>query len=115
VVPSGDGPSKTGVVLKPGQQAILNGELQVNANVNTEQVIAWKNGLFYFNSTGIAAVMQQLSRWYDIDVRYEGKVPDIRVSGKMDNGLNLNEILEFLTKMEVKQRLVGRTVIISDN
>lgn len=115
VVPSKDGSSKTGVVLKPGQQAIVNDQLQVNADINIEQVIAWKNGLFYFNSTGIATVMQQLSRWYDIDVRYEGKVPDIRVSGKMDKGLNLNEILEFLTKMEVKQRLVGRTVTISDN
>lgn len=110
-----DSKSRTGVVLKPQQQAVLNDQLQVDADVNIQQVIAWKNGLFYFSSTGISTVMQQLSRWYDIDVKYEGKVPDIRVSGKMDKGLNLNEILEFLTKMEVKHRLTGRTVVVSNN
>jgi ferric-dicitrate binding protein FerR (iron transport regulator) len=103
------------VVLKPGQQAITDRQLKVESDVNTDQVIAWKNGLFYFNSTGIATVMQQLSRWYDIDVRYEGRVPDIRITGKMDKGLNLNEIMEFLTKMEVKCRLLGRTVVVSNN
>jgi len=102
-------------VLKPGQQALTDQQLKVESDVNTEQVIAWKNGLFYFNRTGIATVMQQLSRWYDIDVRYEGGVPDIRISGKMDKGLNLNEIMEFLTKMEVKCRLLGRTVVVSNN
>jgi len=105
----------SGVLLKPGQQAVINDQLQVNGDINIEQVLAWKNGLFYFNSTDIATVMQQLSRWYDIEVRYEGKVPDIKVSGKMDKGLNLNEILEFLTKMEVKYRLLGRTVVITNN
>jgi ferric-dicitrate binding protein FerR (iron transport regulator) len=112
---SGDSGSHTGVILKPGQQAVIGRRLRVDTNVNIEQVIAWKNGLFYFNSTGIAAVMQQLSRWYDIDVKYEGEVPDINVTGKMDKGLNLDEILEFLTKMEVKNRLVGRTVIVNNN
>jgi ferric-dicitrate binding protein FerR (iron transport regulator) len=107
--------ARSEVLLKPGQQAVINEQLQVNGDINIEQVLAWKNGLFYFNSTGIATVMQQLSRWYDIDVRYEGKVPDIKVSGKMDKGLNLNEILEFLTKMEVKYRLLGRTVVITNN
>jgi len=107
--------ARSGVLLKPGQQAVINDQLQVKSDINIEQVLAWKNGLFYFNSTDIATVMQQLSRWYDIEVRYEGKVPDIKVSGKMDKGLNLNEILEFLTKMEVKYRLLGRTVVITNN
>jgi ferric-dicitrate binding protein FerR (iron transport regulator) len=120
---SRDNRLREGVVLKPGDQAVVNenvndqvnDQLRVYSKVDIEQVIAWKNGLFYFNSTDIATVMQQLSRWYDIDVRYEGKVPDIRVTGKMDKGLNLNDILDFLTKMEVKNRLLGRTVIISNN
>ena len=103
------------IVLKPGQQAVVNHQLQMDADVNIGQVIAWKKGLFDFDSTGIATVMKQLSRWYDIDVRYEGKAPDVLVTGKMDKGLNLNEIMEFLTKMEVKCRLTGRTVIVSNN
>jgi len=107
----------TGLILKPGQQAVVSDHVQLNEKADIEQVIAWKNGLFDFSSTGtdIFTVMQQLSRWYDVDVRYEGKVPVIKVYGKMDKGLSLNEILEFLTKMDVKCKLSGRTVIISNH
>lgn len=111
--------ANTGLILKPGQQAIVSDHIQLNEKADIEQVIAWKNGLFDFNSTDtgtdIFTVMQQLSRWYDIDVRYEDKVPAIKVYGKMDKGLSLNEILEFLTKMNVKCQLSGRTVIISNH
>jgi transmembrane sensor len=103
-----------GAILKPGQQAVIGDQVRVDSNVNIEQVIAWKNGLFYFSRTDLSTVMKQLSRWYDIDVKYEDKVPDINLTGKMDKGLNLNEIREFLTKMEVKHKLLGRTVIVSN-
>jgi transmembrane sensor len=111
-----DSKAHTELILKPGQQAVVSDHLQLNEKADIEKVIAWKNGLFDFNpGTDIFPVMQQLSRWYDIDVRYEGKVPDIKVWGKMDKGLSLNEILEFLTKMNVKCKLSGRTVIVSDH
>ncbi len=118
-ISSQDSKAHPGLILKPGQQAVMSDHLQLNEKADIEQVIAWKNGLFDFDSTGIGTdivtVMRQLSRWYDIDVRYEGKVPNIKVSGKMDKGLNLDEIFEFLTKMHVKYKLSGRTVIVSDH
>lgn len=101
-------------ILKPGQQAVQpEGKVKMIDNVNIDQVIAWKNGLFSFNSTDIYTVMRQLSRWYNIDVKYDDKVPTVKISGKMDRGLSLQEILEFLTKMEIKCRMEGRTLIVT--
>jgi len=108
-------PTKESIVLQPGEQGVVAEHLRLNKKVDLEQVIAWKNGLFNFNSTELFTVMQQLSRWYDIDIKYEGKVPALTVSGKMDRGLTLQEILEFLTKNEIKYRLEGRTIIVNDN
>ena len=111
------------VVIKPGQQArqtvtadIPDGErLQVVEKVNLEKVMAWKNGIFYFQDAGLLQVMRQLERWYDIDVQFTGKVPVLRINGKMDRGLTLQEVLEFLTKLEVHSTLEGRTLIVEEN
>jgi transmembrane sensor len=101
--------------LNPGEQLSIGnapGGLMVS-RPDLEEVLAWKNGLFNFKSADIYTVMRQLSRWYDIDVRYEGKAPAVQIIGKMDRGLNLADILEFLAKMEIKFRMEGRTIIVA--
>ncbi|RFM32440.1 FecR family protein [Chitinophaga silvisoli] len=90
------------VVLKPGQQALLdaNDQLQLVQSPDMNKVMAWKNGLFDFEGATLQEVMRQLERWYDIDVVFEGPVPDIRFGGKMTRGIPLNEVLEILKGFE---------------
>ncbi len=40
-----------------------------------EQDGAWKNGVFNFNEKDLPGALNQLSRWYDIEIHYEGKIP----------------------------------------
>jgi ferric-dicitrate binding protein FerR (iron transport regulator) len=63
-------------VIKPGEQAVAvgSGQLAVNNNVDVEQVMAWKNGLFKFDEMTIEPLMRQIEKWYDVDVEYRGKV-----------------------------------------
>ncbi|HJU45510.1 MAG TPA: FecR domain-containing protein [Chitinophagaceae bacterium] len=71
--------SNESLLLIPGQQAKVNIEnetITVINDVDTEEAIAWKEGLFYFEDDDIKTVMRQLARWYDVEVEYEGKVPD---------------------------------------
>jgi ferric-dicitrate binding protein FerR (iron transport regulator) len=101
-------------MLKPGEQAQVTGnQIAIVHNADVEQALAWKNGLFNFNGLGLHAVMKQLERWYDIQVKYEGTVAEIKFHGKMDRGVNLPDILEILTKMELKYRMEGRTLTIT--
>ena len=51
--------------------------------------MAWKNGLFNFEGAELQSVMQQLARWYDVEIVYEGKIPVKYFEGKMDRGLTL--------------------------
>lgn len=84
--------------LLPGFQAV--DEIQKNDvsvdKVNLTEAIAWKNGFFDFNELDLTSVLSQLSRWYDIDVVYKGKIPDIKFYGKMQRSLNLSEVLSSL-------------------
>jgi ferric-dicitrate binding protein FerR (iron transport regulator) len=86
------------VVLAPGQQARLSaGKAQLTTvnEVDVEQVIAWKNGRFLFNSIGIEAMMRQVARWYDVEVVYENKI-DGTISGSLSRSDDLTQLLKIL-------------------
>ncbi|WP_295128789.1 FecR family protein [uncultured Chitinophaga sp.] len=100
-------------ILQPGQQSTVSGvDVQVQT-VDVSQVMAWKNGLFNFENAGVKDVMNQLERWYDIEVQYENGVPDITFGGKMERGLSLSHVMRILEISKVKLRLEGRTLIVS--
>ena len=102
-------------LLKPGQQTQYDQAshaLTVANDVETAQVVAWKNGKFDFNDMGLKKVMQQLERWYDIDVVYEKNVPDIKFFGKMTENIPLNDLLIILEKSKVHFQMEGRKLIV---
>lgn len=99
-------------VILPGEQAQVNGTIQIVKNVNTKQVIAWKDGLFNFDGASLQAVMRQLERWYDIEVIYEQGIPDIKFGGKMTRGMTLKGVLSALEKSDVHFRIEGRTLTV---
>ncbi|MBO9592506.1 MAG: FecR domain-containing protein [Niabella sp.] len=60
------------VDVQPGQQALwAAGRLKLNRAPDLEEVMAWHNNRFYFNGTDIQSVMQQVGRWYDVEVEFE--------------------------------------------
>jgi ferric-dicitrate binding protein FerR (iron transport regulator) len=61
--------------LMPGQQALINeGKLSTKERVDTERIIAWKNGFFEFHDAHIETIMKQVERWYGATIIYEGKL-----------------------------------------
>src|SRR5690606_33771704 len=55
-------------IIVPGEQANINGNSEnifVRKNVDIEGVVAWKNGIFYFENMPFDEVMRHLSRWYN--------------------------------------------------
>lgn len=64
-------------ILKPGQQAIVSTGVNVVSGVNVEQVMAWKNGLFYFDKADIKTIMQEVARWYDVEVVYQTETTEL--------------------------------------
>nr|WP_121271151.1 FecR family protein [Pedobacter schmidteae] len=100
-------------VLKPGEQAQLSdqGNMKVTT-ANMEEALGWKNGFFLFDKDDLPTVMRQISRWYSINVRYEGEIPKASFDGKVYRNLNLSKVLEVLKYANVKFRLEGKTIVI---
>ena len=114
----------TSVILKPGQQARVTGdpssrlvtqshpEITVVKDVDTEQAIAWKDGMFQFSIDDVGAVMRQLARWYDVDVVYAGSRPNIQLSGSVSKNASLSSVLKVLEISGVHCKIEGRKVTV---
>jgi len=102
-----------GIILKPGQQGQIAGnKFTVTDNTDIEQVVAWKNGFFKFKNASTEELMRQLSRWYDVEVSYEGNIPEHRFVGGVSRDYNLSEVLKVLEASDVHFRIDGKRIIV---
>lgn len=99
-------------LLEPGQQALVNDEIQIDANVDVAMVMAWKNGYFQFDKASLQSVMKQLSRWYDVEIVYEGYNRPRTFAGEMERSLSLSGVLKILEKNKVHFRIEGKKLIV---
>lgn len=102
-------------ILKPGEQAVsaAPGELKLNAAVDVDEVMAWKNGLFNFNDGSIESVMRQVSRWYDVDVVFEGKLPQKQLTGNISRNVKASEVLAMLNYTGINFKIQGKKIIVT--
>ncbi|WEK18629.1 MAG: FecR domain-containing protein [Candidatus Pedobacter colombiensis] len=91
---------ETSQIIKPGQQALFNRSSDRIAlrNVDTDDVMSWKNGYFLFDNTPIDQVMREIKRWYDVDVVYEGNKPTISITAMISRNNKISKILDLLKK-----------------
>lgn len=90
--------NKDAHVLFPGEQAISrSGEKTILIEkVNADDVIAWKNGTMLFENENLETILRQASRWYDIDVIYQGAMNKRVFTGGIPRQSNLSEFLKIL-------------------
>ena len=100
-------------ILKPGDQALLSNEITVANAVDTAVVMAWKNGKFQFgDKADINAIMREISRWYDLNVQYEGN-PDCHIGGAIPRTVNASTVLKMLEVTgSVKFKIEGKKVTV---
>ena len=105
------------VILKPNQQSVISGAGKlVVKEVEASDVVLWKSGKFSFASEAIGDIMRQVSRWYDVEVIFEDKVQQVRVTGSVSRFANISVLLEKLEQTGlVHFRVVGRKVYVSKN
>ncbi|MEO6684271.1 MAG: FecR family protein [Ginsengibacter sp.] len=105
------------VTLKPGEEALDRKRarlITVKKVIDAEASVAWKNGYFQFENLTINQIMRQISRWYDVDVIYEGKIPLGHYVGKPSRDLNLSEIIKLIKISGVEIVINNNTVIVKE-
>lgn len=102
-------------MLQPGQQSQLtkDGQVKVVKDVDVDEVVAWKNGLFYFENANIETVMRQLSRWYDVEVVYQNEQDADPLHAEIPRNTKLSDALKALELTgSARFKIEGRKVIV---
>lgn len=94
------------VILKPGQQALAQGNKIKVQTADMETAMAWKNGRMEFKDANLYTIMEQVSRWYDIKVEYKGDFSKRTFNGSISRNSNLSVLLKILRYSDVSFELV---------
>lgn len=104
-------------LIRPGQGASsfgMNGDLNIHP-VDTDEILSWKNGYFQFDNQSIYNIMKIMSRWYNIDVEYQGDKNFDRFGGTFSKGKQLSETLTNLEKIgNVHFRITSKKIVVSN-
>lgn len=108
--------SKTGTMrmLTAGQQAISppDGQLMINQDADMEETLAWKTNEFQFSNEDLKSIMQQLGRWYDVDIVYRGSVPNRFFTVKISRDKSLTAVLKIMELYGMRFQLEGKTLTV---
>ncbi|MEP7111418.1 MAG: FecR family protein [Ferruginibacter sp.] len=102
------------ITLAPGQQSQLtkNGQLKIVRDVDVDKVVAWKNGFFIFEGSDFQTVSRQLSRWYDVEVKYDKKIDDL-LYAEIPRNTRLSDVLKALELTgKIHFKIEGREIIV---
>ena len=102
-------------VIKPGQQAQVNdeGNIKMAPDINTTDVMAWKDGYFTFRDADLGTIMRQIMRWYDVEVKYEdNNIPNRYFTAEVSRNKTLSGVLKILEQSNIHFKLEGRILTV---
>lgn len=94
-------------LLSPNQLFSLTGEKTLIQNVNVKNYISWKEGYYIYKSESLAHILNRLSNYYGITIKFDNAVGNMRYSGKMDMKEDIESVLEglcYTAPIEYQQR-----------
>lgn len=100
--------------IQPGQQAEITrqGKIELNKEVDIDEVMAWKNNWFNFNSLTVPEIMQQIERWYNVSVTYEGKPSNKHFSGIVSRSNKVSEVLKIMEQAGIQFKIEGKNITV---
>jgi transmembrane sensor len=87
------------VLLTPGAQAVVGcGRGITVSRANLEEALAWKNGLFVFQSECLESITRKLYRWYNVDIIFNNNtLKNIRFTGRLRRYDDMTVLLNMIS------------------
>ncbi len=87
--------------------------IKVIHDADVDEAVAWKDGRFEFRDTDLKTIMRQIMRWYDVDVEYEGDMPDRYFTAAISRNKTLNGVLKILKLSDVDFEVEGKKLTVT--
>jgi transmembrane sensor len=93
--------------LRAGEQfQLTSGSIKKIEDPDMNEIMGWKKGLFVFNEDDIHSIMQQVARWYNVEIVYSGTNNDLFTATieRKEPLARLLEMLELTGKVHFKMQ-----------
>lgn len=104
--------------LLPGQKALLMPEKAIVISpANVTAATGWMKGWFTFEKAGIKEAMQQIARWYGVEIKYGPGLPsDPVIDGSIERTIPLSNLLTQLEATigeHLQFRIEGKVIFVT--
>lgn len=105
------------VLLKPGEMAHCAEDGIKIEQADKSQVLAWREGNFSFQQEKLGEIMQQLARWYDVEVSYaEEGLKELVFTGTVQRSEPIEKIMSYFARTNnVDFSFRDNTIIVKQN
>ena len=103
------------VVILPGEQVVTSKDgKMIKQQVDVEEFVGWKDGIYVFKEKSLGEIMKTLERWYNISVDFQEKsLVDLPFTGNLKRYDDINVFFDALTRTgDMKYRVEGNQVIL---
>lgn len=100
-------------ILTAGEEARLIGENWSKLEVDSDQIAAWRKGLFIYSGEEIQFILEEIKRQYKVDVQIPQEIAEEKITMRFDKNQSLEESLEpilFTYRLTIKRN--GRKVVL---
>lgn len=106
------------VIIHPGEQVVTfkDGKM-IRQEVDVEEFVGWKDGIYVFREKHLGDIMKTLERWYNISVLFEEEeLRELPFTGNLKRYDDINVFFDALTRTgDMKYRVDGNHVILYIN
>lgn len=102
------------ILLRPGEQSVNAADMISKRKVSVDDVLAWKSGFFHFENASLETVLNQLSRWYDVEVDIK-EIPRKKFNGILPKHVKLSQIFTMMEKTSGLKFKVEERRILMEN
>lgn len=103
-------------ILKPGEFCESSEMVMKTGLADLDRDLAWYNNEFYFKKDNIQYILNQLSNWYNVEVKFNRSVNRNKVlTGSIDRNVPLSQVLEMLEYVgDIKFKISGNQLIVNN-
>ena len=88
--------------ITPGEDAHLQSDGNfILSEVDLDSYVYWKDGYFYFDDVTLREIMQNLGRWYNVNIEFRNKeAMEYKMHFVADRRLGLEHTIQLLNRMK---------------
>lgn len=101
------------IVLKPGQSIVATDGKQELTDVSIDEILAWRDGFFYFENTPLEELLKKIASWYNVKIDRSDVDTSVKLSGRISKKKTLMEVARVFTlSTGIQFRLVNNTLVL---